>query len=171
MEVALILEYKSSTMVRKDNLIMKKISKYVQVLMIALSVFLLFPTFTFAADDNPFRKMSELMKFNFGVLDGLDWIFIIIMIGMTLLVVVAIVWLFIRVILKITKSNKGQSYLKDKDFWIESFVTVLLLALLASGALFKIFANIYDWTNKQDIGSQPTSRIELQLKDSEIRKA
>lgn len=158
-------------MVRKDNLIMKKISKHVQVLMITLSIFLLFPTLAFAEGDNPFRKLAEKMKWNFGVLDGLDFVFTIIMIVLSLLVIAASVILIIRIVLKAVKVKKGQSLLKDKDFWMEVAATTLLLALLFSGALFNIIASIYDWTNKQKIGENSTSQIEIQVKDVPVRNA
>ncbi|MBA9086510.1 putative membrane protein [Fontibacillus solani] len=144
---------------------MKKVTT---LLLMMLSVFLM-PVMVFAADDeNPIKKIGGYMKWNWTILDGLDWLFSPVMIVFTGLLIVAFVTLLWRIINKGYKIIKGKEKLKDKEFWIEAAVMVLFLFLLFSGALFKILGNIYDWTNKQDIGGTETAII-LQIDADQVR--
>lgn len=143
-----------------------------QMLTIMLSVFLLLPTLAFAEDgENPIKKIRGFLKFNWSWLDGLEWLFSPVNLILSIVLVIGFLALIGRIIWKIVKIKKGQSIFKDKEFWIETGLITVLIFMLFSGSLFKIMENIYDWTNKQDIGGQPTSHIETQIKDNDVRNA
>ncbi|GIP08834.1 hypothetical protein J1TS5_10040 [Paenibacillus macerans] len=143
--------------------------KYLLTLFMMMSVFL-FPVLAFAEEgggENPVEKIGGYMKWKWSVLDGLDWLFSPIMIVISLLLAATFVLLIWRIIVKIAKITSGKSSIKDKAFWVEIGVVILILFLLFSGALFKILGNIYEWTNKQDIGGdgKTTSQIDRSVDD------
>jgi hypothetical protein len=146
---------------------MKKISG---VLMSFLAVFFL-PVIAFAApettEENPIKKIGGYMKWKWSVLDGLDFLFSPITLVLTILIITALVVLIWRVITRITKVSAGKAALKDKVFWIEVSVSLLIIFLLFSGALFDMLGNIYNWTNKQDLGGGETAllRVERSIND------
>ncbi|MNW54370.1 hypothetical protein D3C74_319680 [compost metagenome] len=147
---------------------MGQMKKVTTLLLMVLSVFLM-PVMVFADDENPIEKIGGYMKWNWKILDGLDWLFSPVMIGFTGLLIIAFVTLLWRLIYKGYKIIKGKEKLKDKEFWTEIVVMIIFLFLFFSGALFKILGNIYDWTNKQDIGGTPETAIILQIDVDQAR--
>ncbi|MEI7024709.1 hypothetical protein [Paenibacillus sp. y28] len=119
---------------------------------------LLLPIIAFAEEEgNPVKKIREKMKFNWKVLDGLDFLFSPLMIVLTLIVFAVLIVLIVRVIFHIYKISTGKESIKNKTFWIEMGFVILILFLLFSGAFFSILENIYEWQNDQDIGQQTTT--------------
>lgn len=113
-------------------------------------------------ETNPFRKLKELLKFDFNILNGLTWLVVIFMIVLTLGVIVLLFWIVWDIVRFLINVRRAKADFKDKKFYIELAGTVLLIWLLVSGVLFDIFANIYDWSNSLNIGkeSAPTTMLE-----------
>lgn len=133
---------------------MKK--KWLSSLILFLGIFLL-PALAFAeGEENPITKLKEYMKFNWGVLAGLGWLFYFIMIPFTLIVIGLLAWSIISVIQHLWKVKRAKASLKDKAFWIETGVTILIIFLFISGAFWNILEKIYDWTSTQKIGEDVT---------------
>ncbi|MEK5163167.1 hypothetical protein NYE69_12620 [Paenibacillus sp. FSL R5-0527] len=149
--------------------------KYLMALFMMMSVFL-FPVLAFAEEGeggNPIKKIGDYMKWKWSALDGLDWVFSPVMIVLSLIIGAALVLLIWRIVVKIVKILSGKASIKDKAFWVEIGAVALILLLIISGALFKFLENIYDWTNKQDIGGDgsSTSQIERSVDDLKVYDA
>lgn len=139
--------------------------KRIFALMVFLSVFLM-PMFAYAdpaKGENPVEKIESKMKWNWNALDGLDFLFNPVMLVLSLAILVAFIWVIWRLIMKIVSISRGKSSIKDKSFWVEIVAVILILFLLFSGALFKFLGNIYNWTDKQDIGGKGTAQIERKV--------
>lgn len=109
-------------------------------------------TLAYAADENPFKKLGDKMKFDFSILDGLDWLVLIFMIVLSLAVLFLMGWIVWDIIKFLIDVRKAKADFKNKKFYIELIGTVIFIFLLVSGTLFDIFANIYDWTSGLNIG-------------------
>lgn len=120
-------------------------------MMLVMSLFLLPISVFAAAAENPIDKMSDKMKFNWGILDNADFIFSPISIVISLLVIGALLLTIIRVFIRVTKISSGKASIKDKWFWIEVGVIFLILFFFFSGAFFSFLSSIYEWTSNQDI--------------------
>lgn len=129
------------------------------ILMVLFSMFML-PMLAYA-DDNPITKIKEKMKFNWKVLDGLDFIFTPIGLFVSLITIATLIFVVIKVVTKLVKISAGKGTIKDKWFWIEAGIVVFIVFLFISGAFFSFLENIYNWTSKQDIGGTTTTFIQL----------
>ncbi|MEK4191446.1 hypothetical protein [Paenibacillus sp. FSL L8-0494] len=125
-------------------------------ILLFLAVFLL-PVVAYADDENPVTKMKSMLKFNWKVLDGLGFLFYIIMIPLTLAIIALLVWCIVDVVKYLIKVRRAKASLGDKKFWIELAITLLIVFLFTSGAFLNVLENVYDWTSKQDIGTNEIS--------------
>ncbi|MEK4108603.1 MULTISPECIES: hypothetical protein [Paenibacillus] len=125
-------------------------------ILLFLTVFLL-PVVAYADDENPVTKMKSMLKFNWKVLDGLGFLFYIIMIPLTLAIIALLVWCIVDVVKYLIKVRRAKASLGDKKFWIELAITLLIVFLFTSGAFLNVLENVYDWTSKQDIGTNEIS--------------
>ncbi|MEK3868047.1 hypothetical protein MHH60_31815 [Paenibacillus sp. FSL H7-0716] len=125
-------------------------------ILLFLIVFLL-PVVAYADDENPVTKMKSMLKFNWKVLDGLGFLFYIIMIPLTLAIIALLVWCIVDVVKYLIKVRRAKASLGDKKFWIELAITLLIVFLFTSGAFLNVLENVYDWTSKQDIGTNEIS--------------
>lgn len=144
---------------------MKK--KWLSSMLMSILLFLV-PTMAFAessggAGENPFRKLADKLKFNFAVMDGLDWVFWIVMIVISLMVIVLLVWIVADIVKFLIKVRRAKEDIKNTKFWIEAGATILILYLLVGGAFFNMMANLYDWTQKQKIGEQTSTSFNYQV--------
>lgn len=117
----------------------------------------LLPVVAYADDENPVTKMKSMLKFNWKVLDGLGFLFYIIMIPLTLAIIALLVWCIVDVVKYLIKVRRAKASLGDKKFWIELAITLLIVFLFTSGAFLNVLENVYDWTSKQDIGTNEIS--------------
>jgi len=129
------------------------------LLMVLFSMFIM-PVLAYA-EDNPITKIKEKMKFNWKVLDGLDFIFTPIGLFISLITIATLIFVVVKVIIKLVKISAGKGTIKDKWFWIESGLVVLIVFLFISGAFFSLLENIYNWTSTQDLGGE-TSALWIQ---------
>lgn len=134
---------------------MNVMKKTITVLMMFFSVFLL-PIMAYADDNNPITKIKEKMKFNWKVLDGLDFVFTPIGLFISLITIATLIFVVVRVIIKLVKISTGKGTIKDKWFWIEAGLIVFIVFLFISGAFFSFLENIYNWTSTQDLGGKTT---------------
>ncbi|WP_438498660.1 hypothetical protein, partial [Paenibacillus sp. IHBB 3054] len=100
--------------------------KTITVLMMFFSVFLL-PIMAYADDNNPITKIKEKMKFNWKVLDGLDFVFTPIGLFISLITIATLIFVVVRVIIKLVKISTGKGTIKDKWFWIEAGLIVFIV--------------------------------------------
>lgn len=117
---------------------MNVMKKTITVLMMFFSVFLL-PIMAYADDDNPITKIKEKMKFNWKVLDGLDFVFTPIGLFISLITIATLIFVVVRVIIKLVKISTGKGTIKDKWFWIEAGLIVFIVFLFISGAFFSFW--------------------------------
>ncbi|ASA20269.1 hypothetical protein [Paenibacillus donghaensis] len=114
------------------------------------------------AEDNPITKIKDKMKFNWTVLDGLDFIFTPIGLFISLITIATLIFVVVKVVIKLIKISAGKGSIKDKWFWIEAGLLVFIVFLFISGAFFSFLENVYNWTSKQDIGgTTPTTFIQM----------
>lgn len=125
--------------------------------MFVLSILLPVLAFAEGENQNPITKIKDKMKFRWEVLENLDFVFLIVMIPVTLLLVGTFVFSLIRIATFIWKISHGKASIKNKEFWIEMGAVVLILFLFISGAFFSFLENMYNWTNKQNIGSNTSA--------------
>ncbi|MDH6507670.1 MULTISPECIES: hypothetical protein [unclassified Paenibacillus] len=126
------------------------------IMMVLFSMFML-PMLAYADDNNPITKIKEKMKFNWKVLDGLDFVFTPIGLVISLLTIATLVFVVVRVIIKLVKISTGKGTIKDKWFWIEAGLIVFIVFLFISGAFFSFLENIYNWTSTQDLGGEKSA--------------
>ncbi|WP_336775391.1 hypothetical protein [Paenibacillus sp. MMO-58] len=107
-------------------------------------------------NDNPITTLKKEMGFNWGVLNNLGWLFYIIMIPLTLVVIGTLVFCIWKAASFILKVARGKESLNNKMFWIELGVVILFIFLFISGAFLDILEQIYNWTSNQDIGTGTT---------------
>ncbi|WP_088834404.1 MULTISPECIES: hypothetical protein [Paenibacillus] len=107
---------------------------------------------TNGSEENPFTNMKEKMKFNWRIMEGADWVFYIIMLLLSGLMIYLLIATVGGVITHLVKIKHGKASLKDRNFWLETGFIIFFIVLLFSGGFFKILESIYSWTNKQDIG-------------------
>lgn len=133
--------------------------------MMVLFCMFIMPMMAYAAEDNPITKIKEKMKFNWKVLDGLDFVFTPIGLFISLITIATLIFVVVRVIIKLVKISTGKGTIKDKWFWIEAGLIVFIVFLFISGAFFSFLENIYTWTSTQDLGGEkPTSFIQPELR-------
>lgn len=113
---------------------------------------LLVPVIAFAADENPITKIKEKMKFNWKVIDGLDFLIYILMIGISLLLIALLVYSVWGIVIHLWKIRRGKASLTDKKFWVESLVVFVIVFLFFSGGIMGLLEQIYSWTSNQNIG-------------------
>ncbi|MNW01944.1 hypothetical protein D3C71_1976520 [compost metagenome] len=75
------------------------------------------------------------------------------------MVIAALIFTFVKVVAKIVKISTGKATFKDKWFWIESGIVLLILFLIFSGAFFDFLEAVYTWTSKQDVVGKPTGLL------------
>ncbi|GGG06375.1 hypothetical protein GCM10010912_58720 [Paenibacillus albidus] len=138
-----------------------KIKKTWTLLLVLFSMFVM-PMMAYA-DDNPITKIKEKLKFNWKVLDGLDFVFTPIGLFISLITIATLIFVVVRVIMKLVKISTGKGTIKDKWFWIEAGILVFIVFLFISGAFFSFLENVYNWTSTQDLGEtvEKTSFIQL----------
>lgn len=129
---------------------MKK--KFSMLMLIIMSIFVL-PVSAFAAekDPNPIDIIKGMLTFDFSVLEGMDFFFTPIGMVLSLLVVGALVFLLVRIFIKVVKIAMGKASLKDKGFWIEILALLIIIFFVISGAFFDMLSALYDWTSNQDL--------------------
>lgn len=138
---------------------MKK--NFTALMIVIMSLFVL-PISAFAKD-NPIDIIKEKMQFNFSVLKGMDFLFTPLGLLLSLLIAIAFVFLVVKVLVKIFKAATGKGTIKDKWFWIETGLVLLIIFFVISGAFFDLLSNIYDWTSQQDL-VDPSGTTDTQKK-------
>ncbi|MFC6649362.1 hypothetical protein ACFTAO_34490 [Paenibacillus rhizoplanae] len=91
----------------------------------------------------------------------MDFVFTPIGLVISLLTIATLVFVIVKVIIKLVKISTGKGTIKDKWFWIEAGLLVFIVFLFISGAFFSFLENIYNWTSKQDIGGTTTTFIQM----------
>ncbi|SGI69814.1 Uncharacterised protein [Mycobacterium tuberculosis] len=125
------------------------------MLMILIMSLFVMPVAAFAApNQNPIDQIKDKMKFNFNVLNGMDFIFTPLGIVLSILIAFAFVFLIVKIMIKIFKAATGKGTIKDKWFWIETGLVLLIVFFVISGAFLDILSSIYDWTSDQDLVEQ-----------------
>jgi len=136
---------------------MKK--KWTMLMIIFMGLFAL-PLSAFAEKaKNPIDTIAEKLKFRFAVLEGMDFLFTPIGIFISLVMVAILVFLIIKVIIKLVKASTGKGTIKDKWFWIESGLTLFLVFFIFSGGFFDLLSGIYNWTSETDIVGTGTEAV------------
>lgn len=144
---------------------MKVLKKKLLSFVLTLFGLFMMPMMVFADETNPITKIKEYFKLDWKILDGLGFLFLIIMIPVTLILIIVLVWSIIGVIMHLLKIKRGKAKIKDKEFWIETAAIFIILFLIFSGAFFSFLENLYEWTNKQDIGESVTYQIEQPISE------
>lgn len=121
---------------------------------------LVFPVACFAATTNPFTKMRDKLRFNWKVIDNLDFLFIIFMVFMSLVVIGLFLLVIFSLASHLWKSYRGKAQIGDKGYWIRFSVTLLILFMFFGGALFALLEKVYNWQDNLDIGVDPTPTIQ-----------
>ncbi len=122
-------------------------------------VLLLVPTSAFAADENPITKFKDKMKMQWGLIDDAGWLFKIVMIGVTGLVIALFVACIIGVIWHVYKVLRAQRKFGDKVFWGTEIGCLFIVIMYMTGAYLDVFENFYNFTDKQKIGEETTSML------------
>lgn len=138
---------------------MDNVKKWYTVIVMSVLMFVVRASMAMAAtktNENPITTLKKEMGFNWGVLDNLGWLFYIVMIPLTLVVLGTLVFCIWNAAVFILKVARGKERLSNKMFWIEIGVVILFIFLFISGALLDILEQIYNWTNNQDIGTGTT---------------
>jgi hypothetical protein len=137
---------------------MKRARKWLSSLCLLLFLALQVPLFTWAQgavneeSQNPFTVLKAKMKFNWRILEGADWLFYLIMIALSAMMIGLLIYTVYGVVVHLIHIRRGKANLKDSKFWIESGVIIFILFLFFSGAFFSLLENVYSWTNTLDLG-------------------
>ncbi|RJX40947.1 hypothetical protein D3P09_02710 [Paenibacillus pinisoli] len=100
---------------------------------------------------NPIKKLREKLSFDWSIFEGLDFVFFLLAIPYTVIVVGLLIYCVWGILKFIWQANKGGRSLNDKPFWIRVAVTILIVFMLFSGLAWDILEAIFNWTNKQDV--------------------
>ncbi|MEC0167385.1 hypothetical protein [Paenibacillus graminis] len=135
--------------------------KVLASLMVVLSLFVL-PVMAFAEDKsaNPMTQLKKYLSFDSKVLENIGFILTPVGLVISVMVVAILVFCVFQVIKKLitSRTTKGGT-IKDKAFWIEIGVTLLITFLFLSGAFFDFLEAVYNWTYKQDVVGTTTSML------------
>lgn len=101
--------------------------------------------------ENPIKKIREKMKFNWSIFEGLDFVFFLLAIPYTIIVIGLLLYSLWGILKFFWGANKGQRSLSDKPFWIRVSITLLVLFMLLSGLFWDGLELIYSWTANQKI--------------------
>lgn len=101
--------------------------------------------------DNPIKKLREQLSFNWQIFDGLGFLFWLLAIPYTIIVVALLIYSIWSILRFLWAANKGQKSLADKAFWLRVSVTILVVFFLFSGLAWDILEQIYSWTSKQEV--------------------
>ncbi|PWW01205.1 hypothetical protein DFQ01_11095 [Paenibacillus cellulosilyticus] len=133
---------------------LKKLS-FTWLVMLLLST--VFQASAFAADVNPITKIKSKMTFNWDLLNGLDFMFYLIMIPISLSIIFLIVYSVYGIIVHLIRVRRGKESLSDKKFWIEIGVTIFIVFIFLSGLFWDFLELVYNWTSQQDLTSTTPS--------------
>lgn len=111
------------------------------------------PVIAFAADDNPITKLKKYFKFDWKILDGLGFMFYIIMVPITFMIIFLLVYSIYDIIRFGIQVKKAKASINDKKFWIETGVVFLIIFFFFSGLFLDFLEQVYNWTSTQDITS------------------
>lgn len=102
-------------------------------------------------DANPIRKMEEKLSLKWSIFEGLDFVFAIIAIIFTVVIVAIFVYNLWGIIKFVLAASRGLKPIADKPFWIRIAVVAGIVFLFFSGIFWDILNAIYEWTSKQDV--------------------
>lgn len=127
-----------------------------------LMAFFVLPISAFAADKgdskvNPFDKLKEYVYMRWDILEGLDFVLIVLGIILSVVVLFILIKLIYDLFIWVAKVRSGKDSFKNKKFLVEAGVTVLLLFLFLSGTLFSWLGDAYDWMGNQDLAGNSTT--------------
>jgi hypothetical protein len=112
------------------------------------------PFVAYAADDqNPVTKIKQYFKFDWKILDGLGFLFYLVMIPISFMIIFLLVYSLYDIIRFAIKVKRGNASLNDKKFWIECGIVFLIIFFFFSGLLLDFLEQVYTWTSKQDINA------------------
>lgn len=126
---------------------------------LAACLFVMFAqtTIVFAAEEkNPITEIKKEMTFNWGVLENLGFLFYLIMIPLSLIIIGIIVLVIWRIVRRVLKASTGKEVLSDKKFWIEIGCIILIVFIFMSGMFWDFLEAVYTWTANQDITKEAT---------------
>lgn len=103
--------------------------------------------------ENPIKQIREKMEFNWKIFEGLDFVFLILAIPYTIIVIGLLLYSLWGILKFFWGANKGQRSLADKPFWIRVSITLLVLFMLLSGLFWDGLELIYSWTANQEISN------------------
>lgn len=115
-----------------------------------MSLFVL-PLSAFADESNPMTKIKEEVKIDFGIINGMNFFFTPLGKVISLIVFAGLLFLIGRIIWRIVRVSTGKASLKDKWFWIENGISLLIIFLIINGSFFALLESIFSWTDKQDL--------------------
>jgi hypothetical protein len=148
-------ERPSCDLIRKDGITMKQLLKerilpYTGALFLFL--LMMIPSVAGAEGENPVTKLKDKLKFNWAVIDNLDFGFTLFMIVISLFIVACFCLIIFFVVTHVMKSLRGKAEIGDKRFWIKISVSALILFLFTGGAVMGILEKIYTWQSNLKIG-------------------
>jgi len=112
------------------------------------------------AADNPFTKLKGFLSFNWGVIDNLDFLFIIFMVFMSLAVIGLFIYVLFSLAVHLYKANRGKTHIGDKGFWIRFGVTLLVLFMFFGGTIVALMEKVYNWQTNLNIVGDPPATIQ-----------
>lgn len=108
---------------------------------------LMLPSVALANAENPVTRLRDKMKLRWEILDNSDFVFIIIMIGITIMIIGAFIFIIGRIVAHVIKSQRGKAVLWDKQFWLTQGGALVILFFFTGGFLFTLLEKLYDWTH------------------------
>jgi hypothetical protein len=131
--------------------------KKITSLTVAFIVFFMKASFVLANEENPIRVLRGLFKLNWSFINNFSFLFFIIMIPITILVVGLLAYAVYRTIKHGYGIIKGEGTLKDWDFWARLGIVILIVFLFASGLFFDLLELIYEGLNEVELDSGGSS--------------
>ncbi|WP_138753530.1 hypothetical protein [Paenibacillus sinopodophylli] len=129
-----------------------KMKKWLVSLVAMLMIWML-PVMAYAADDNPITKIKKYFKFDWKILDGLGFMFYLIMIPISFMIIFLLIYSLYDIIRFGIRVKRAKASLNDKKFWIEAGVVFLIIFFFFSGLFLDFLEQVYTWTSNQDITS------------------
>lgn len=112
------------------------------------------PVMAYAADEsNPITKLKKYFKFDWKLLDGLGFMFYVVMVPITFMIIFLLVYSIYDIIRFGIKVKQAKESMGNKKFWIETGVVFLIIFFFFSGLFLDFLEQVYNWTSTQDITS------------------
>ncbi|MGG1670001.1 hypothetical protein ACIFOE_04990 [Paenibacillus sp. NRS-1783] len=129
--------------------------KWFTGLMVFMGLFVL-PMMAFA-EGNPMDEIDKFTKPSWAWLSGLGFVFTPLNLVFSILIFIGFISVIIRIVYRIVRASSGKAVLRDKGFWIEVGIIVFVILLFFTGAFGAILKQMYNWTEKQDIGKEKSA--------------